>query len=130
MSFPLDLKPGEVQKPSRPQEPQGPFDYATEEVTFTNDKANVTLSGTLTYPVGYSGKKKTPVVIMVTGSGAQNRDEEVFEHKPFLVIADYFARQGIASLRYDDRGVENPPATVPIVLQKTMPMMQEQDWNG
>lgn len=106
MSFPLDLKPGEVQKPSRPQEPQGPFDYATEEVTFTNDKANVTLSGTLTYPVGYSGKKKTPVVIMVTGSGAQNRDEEVFEHKPFLVIADYFARQGIASLRYDDRGVE------------------------
>ena len=65
---------------------------------------NISLAGTLTYPVGYNSKRKVPVVIMVTGSGLQNRDEELFEHKPFLVIADFLARNGIASLRYDDRG--------------------------
>lgn len=103
--FPLDLKPGEAVKPNRPQEPELPLGYNTEEVTFTNQGAGVSLSGTLTYPVGYTPNKKVPVVIMVTGSGAQNRDEEVFGHKPFLVMADYLAKQGIASLRYDDRGV-------------------------
>ena len=60
------------------------------------------MEGTLTYPVNFK-KGKTPVVLMVTGSGQQNRDEEVFEHRPFAVIADYFARHGIATLRYDDR---------------------------
>ena len=63
------------------------------------------MSGTLTYPVGYETMKKkdVPVVIMVSGSGLQNRDEELFNHKPFLVLADHLARHGIASLRYDDR---------------------------
>ena len=103
--FPLDLKPGEAAKPNRPQEPELPLGYNTKEVTFANQDAGVSLSGTLTYPVGYTSDKKVPVVIMVTGSGAQNRDEEVFGHKPFLVMADYLAKQGIASLRYDDRGV-------------------------
>ena len=103
MNIPLDLEPGEVTF-NRPQEPKPPFPYKTEEVTFDNTAANVTLAGTLTYPVGYK-KKKCPVVLMVTGSGAQDRNEEVFKHKPFLVLADRLARHGIASLRYDDRGV-------------------------
>ena len=102
MGFQLDFEPGEVAF-NRPQEPQPPFPYTTEEVTFVNSAANVTLAGTLTYPVGYK-KKKCPVVLMVTGSGAQNRDEELFKHKPFLLLADWLARHGIASLRYDDRG--------------------------
>ena len=89
----------------RPQEPQPPFPYETEEVTFRNEKDGATLAGTLTWPVGYragSGTMPT-VVLLVTGSGQENRDEEVFDHKPFLVIADYLARHGIATLRYDDR---------------------------
>lgn len=105
MSFALDMKPGTVER-RRPQTPKEPYPYTTEEVTFTNTADNATLSGTLTYPVGFDGMKKgtVPVVIMVTGSGLQNRDEEIFDHKPFLVIADFLARNGIATLRYDDRG--------------------------
>lgn len=72
-------------------------------MTFANNADNATLAGTLTYPVGYDKMRDVPVVIMVTGSGLQNRDEEIFSHKPFLVIADYLARHGIATLRYDDR---------------------------
>lgn len=101
LSLPLDLVPGN-RVLSRPQTPAGPFPYKTEEVTFTNGVA--TLSGTLTFPEGWNGRKKVPVAIMVSGSGLQNRNEELFGHKPFLVIADYLARRGIATLRYDDRG--------------------------
>ena len=100
---PLDLKSGEVAYP-RPQTPEAPFPYTTEEVTFENPVAPATLAGTLTYPVGYTSDTKVPVVLMVSGSGPENRDEELFFHKPFMVIADYLARHGIASLRYDDRG--------------------------
>ena len=89
---------------NRPQEPVPPFPYKTEEVRFVNLVANDTLAGTLTYPVGYKKRKHPPVVLMVTGSGAENRDEEIFHHKPFLLLADWLARHGIASLRYDDRG--------------------------
>lgn len=105
MSFPLDMNPGKITL-NRPQTPEKPYPYMTEEVTFTNITDSATLNGTLTYPVNYDEKKKkdTPVVIMVTGSGLQNRDEELFGHKPFLVLSDYLARNGIASLRYDDRG--------------------------
>ena len=99
MSFPMTLTPG-APVIRRPQTPVGPFPYATEEVTFTNGDA--VLKGTLTLPENCD--RKTPVLIMVTGSGLQNRDEEVFSHKPFAVIADAFARAGIATLRYDDRG--------------------------
>ena len=99
VSLPLTLTPGE-DKPNRPQTPVGPFPYATEEVSFAN--GNYILSGTLTLPEGYS--RKTPVLLMVTGSGQQNRDEELFDHKPFAVIADALARAGVATLRYDDRG--------------------------
>ena len=99
MSFPLSLIPGE-QKMYRPQTPQPPFPYTQEEVTFSN--ADAVLKGTLVLPQNYS--RNTPVLLMITGSGLQNRDEEIFEHKPFAVIADALARAGIASLRYDDRG--------------------------
>ncbi|MCR5157657.1 MAG: lysophospholipase [Prevotella sp.] len=103
-TLPLVLTRG-VPEVKRPQHPQPPFPYTTEEVTFRNEKDSATLAGTLTWPVGYSQKsKKKPVVgLLVSGSGQQNRDEELMYHKPFLVIADYLARQGIATLRYDDR---------------------------
>lgn len=103
MPFKLDLKRGGVMM-NRPQTPQPPLGYTTQEVSFENKAAGAVLSGTLTWPEGYDGKKPVPVVIMVSGSGLQNRDEEVFGHKPFLVLADRLARNGIASLRYDDRG--------------------------
>ena len=99
VEFPLTLTPGE-NKPKRPQAPVGPFPYTTEEVTFAN--GDVVLHGTLTLPEGHTAQ--TPALIMITGSGIQNRDEELFEHKPFAVIADALARAGIATLRYDDRG--------------------------
>ena len=90
----------------RPQHPQPPYPYPTKEVTFTNEADHATLAGTLTYPVGYrqDDEKNMTAIVLVSGSGQQNRDEEVFEHKPFLVIADHLARNGIATLRYDDRG--------------------------
>lgn len=97
--LPLTLKPGKLVV-KRPQTPVPPFPYKEEAVSFTN--AQYTFNGTLTLPENYT--KNTPVVLMVTGSGQQNRDEELFSHKPFAVIADALARQGIASLRYDDRG--------------------------
>lgn len=100
-SIQLNLKQGE-EKLNRPQNPTKPYPYKTEEVTFTNTTDKAMLAGTMCYPVNYQ-KGKTPVVLMVTGSGLENRDEEVFDHKPFLVIADYLARNGIATLRYDDR---------------------------
>ena len=105
LRLPLVLKKGELER-RRPQTPKTPYPYQTEEITFVNQADNVTLSGTLTFPVGYETMKKkgVPVVIMVSGSGLQNRDEELFDHKPFLVLADHLARHGIASLRYDDRG--------------------------
>jgi pimeloyl-ACP methyl ester carboxylesterase len=99
----LVMTKGEATEAKRPQTPQPPFPYETEEVTFTNDTDGATLAGTLTWPLGYDRKQKPIVVLLVTGSGQQNRDEELFQHKPFLVIADYLARQGIATLRYDDR---------------------------
>ena len=104
-TFPLNLTPSAITL-NRPQTPTPPFSYKTQEVTFHSPKTNATLSGTLTYPTNYNEQNAhaTPIVLMVTGSGAQNRDEELFDHKLFLVIADHLAKNGIASLRYDDRG--------------------------
>ena len=106
LSLPLTLKRGEY-KPQRPQTPTEPYAYTTEEIVFENKAEGAQLSGTLTYPVNYEEYRSgtVPVVLMVTGSGGQNRDEELFDHKPFLVIADFLAKNGIASLRYDDRGI-------------------------
>lgn len=87
---------------NRPQEPKPPFPYIEEDVVFENKNANITLAGTLTYP---KEGENFPVVILVSGSGPQNRNEELLGHKPFLVIADFLTRNGIAVLRYDDRGV-------------------------
>ena len=103
MGLPLVLKKVEkLTKPNRPQEPKPPFPYRSEAITFTNTAGQAVLAGTLTVP---EGKGPFPAVVLITGSGAQNRDEEIFGHKPFLVIADHLTRHGIAVLRYDDRGV-------------------------
>ncbi|MBQ3362031.1 MAG: alpha/beta hydrolase [Prevotella sp.] len=104
MTFPLELTKG-VTEVKHPQEPKAPYPYETEEVIFKNEVDGATLAGTLTWPVGYdkNAKKKPMVLLFVSGSGQQNRDEELMNHKPFLVIADYLARNGIATLRYDDR---------------------------
>lgn len=104
-SAPMNLKRGKAEM-NRPQTPVQPYPYPTEEVTFNNMADGATLSGTLTLPANSSAavNGKVPVVVMVSGSGLQNRDEELFGHKPFLVLADMLARKGIATLRYDDRG--------------------------
>jgi pimeloyl-ACP methyl ester carboxylesterase len=86
----------------RPQTPKAPFDYNIEDVLIVNPLEKNTLAGTLTTP---RNKKEFPVVILITGSGQQNRDEELFDHKPFWVIADDFAKKGIGVLRLDDRGI-------------------------
>jgi fermentation-respiration switch protein FrsA (DUF1100 family) len=103
MSFPMNLSRQEIEKEKvlRPQEPVKPYAYYSEDLNFENKKAGITLAGTLTLP-----KKEGvyPVVVLISGSGPQNRDEELMGHKPFLVLADYLTKNGIAVLRYDDRG--------------------------
>ncbi|MCK5065829.1 MAG: alpha/beta hydrolase [Bacteroidales bacterium] len=102
-SFVLNLdKQAGVFVLNRPQEPQPPFPYKEEEVSFKQKAQDFSLGGTLTVP---AGQGPFPVVVLVTGSGSQNRDEEIFGHKPFKVIADHLSGNGIAVLRYDDRGV-------------------------
>lgn len=105
VTFPLELEQGDNVRKIRPQEPAKPYPYETEDIKIRNARAGIMLSGTLTYPVGYKKGDKVPVVIMISGSGGQNRDEEIFEHRPFLVIAEHLAKHGIASFRYDDRGI-------------------------
>jgi fermentation-respiration switch protein FrsA (DUF1100 family) len=102
-SFPMNLSKGKVEKEiiKRPQEPKKPYSYYTEDVVFENKVANINLAGTLTLP---TKDGIFPAVILISGSGAQNRDEELLGHKPFLVIADYLTKNGIAVLRFDDRG--------------------------
>ena len=103
MSFPLELqRTDEAPTLNRPQEPQPPYPYLEEEVTVLNESAAIELAGTFTRPT--SGEP-FPAVILISGSGPQDRDETVFSHRPFLVLADHLTRQGIAVLRMDDRGV-------------------------
>ncbi len=103
-SFSLNLSKGKIEEKIvlRPQEPQKPYPYYSEEVAFENKTDKNVLAGTLTLP-----RKEGifPAVILITGSGPENRDEEIFGHKPFLVLADYLTKKGIAVLRFDDRGV-------------------------
>ena len=103
-SFPMNLSKEKVEKQVviRPQNPIKPYPYISEDITFENKKDGVTLSGTLTLP---KKEGEFPVVVLITGSGPQNRDEEILEHKPFLVISDYLTKNGIAVLRFDDRGI-------------------------
>lgn len=91
-----------VSKVIHPQEPKKPFPYKTEEIVFRNESAGIDLAGVISFP---EGSGPFPAVVFVSGSGPQDRDEDVFGHKPFLVIADYLTKKGIAVLRYDDRGV-------------------------
>jgi pimeloyl-ACP methyl ester carboxylesterase len=100
VSFDLVLTRGEVEN-SRPQDPKPPYPYISEDVQFENKEAGITLAGTFTYP---KTGNNFPVVVLISGSGAQNRNGELFNHRPFLVLADYLSCQGIAVLRYDDRG--------------------------
>ena len=86
----------------RPQEPKKPYPYIEEEVVYENKEAEITLAGTLTLP---PGKSSFPAVLLITGSGPQDRDETIYGHHPFLVLADYLTHQGVAVLRVDDRGV-------------------------
>ncbi len=87
---------------TRPQDPKKPYPYVEEEVAYENKKAGVKFAGTLTLPIG---KGPFPAVLLITGSGAQDRNEELLGHRPFLVLADHLTRRGIAVLRVDDRGV-------------------------
>ena len=104
-SLPLLLKPvkdkSELER-KRPQNPTKPYPYEEEEVFFDNTAQHVTLAATLTIP---PGKTPFPAVLLITGSGPQDRDESLMGHKPFLVLSDYLTRKGIAVLRADDRGV-------------------------
>lgn len=103
-SIPLNLGREVIDKPKsagRPQEPAKPYPYYSEEVTFFNSADSIVLSGTLTLP---SAEGTFPVVILISGSGPQNRNEELLGHKPFLIISDFLTRNGIGVLRYDDRG--------------------------
>lgn len=101
MPFPLVLKPSGKPVLNRPQEPQPPFPYKTEEVLFPNKKDKTELAGTLSIP---DSTGTFPAVVLIAGSGPHDRDETVFGHKPFLVIADYLTRNGLIVLRYDKRG--------------------------
>lgn len=87
---------------AKPQDPKEPYPYNVSEVLFDNINDNIKIGATLTFP---KGEESYPIVIMLNGSGAQDRNSEIFGHKPFWVIADYLSRHGIATLRMDDRGV-------------------------
>jgi len=99
--LPLILIPEAPLEDRRPQTPRPPFAYTIIDTTFVAPDG-AKMAATITLPANM--KRKTPAVILVSGSGAQNRDEEIFEHRPFAVIADFLARNGVATLRYDDRG--------------------------
>lgn len=102
LSLPLNMrKTAEKTGVQRPQEPEEPIPYHSEEVRFENKAAGLTLAGTFTRP---REDGQYPAVVLVSGSGPQDRDETIMEHKPFLVLADFLTRQGVAVLRYDDRG--------------------------
>ncbi len=104
MLIPLNLSRKHQEKDVviRPQEPKKPYPYYSEDITFKNEKDKIELAGTLTLP---QKQGKFPAVILISGSGPQNRDEELLNHKPFLVLSDYLTRNGIAVLRFDDRGI-------------------------
>ena len=100
LPFRLGREAVEVEAPSRPQEPKPPFPYDAKEVEYRN--GDVKIAGTLTLP---PGEDQVPAALLISGSGALNRDLELAGHKPFLVLADHLTRRGIAVLRVDDRGI-------------------------
>lgn len=104
-SFPLDLTKAVLEKTklNRPQEPTEPYSYYSEDIKFENSKDEIVLAGTLTLP---QKEGNFPAVILIGGSGPQDRNEEIFGHKPFFVLADHLTKNGIAVLRFDDRGTD------------------------
>jgi len=99
-----------VKEHKRPQTPKPPFPYHSDDVVYMNADNSLQYGATLTYPksdsINHSAKANTyPAVILITGSGQQDRDETLFDHKPFAIIADYLTRKGFAVLRVDDRGI-------------------------
>ncbi len=109
-TFPFAFGREPAAKPKRPQEPKAPFPYQAEEITY--HEGDVTFAGTLTIP---AGKGPFPAALLITGSGPQNRDEEIFGHKPFAVLADFLTRAGIAVLRVDDRGMGGTTGKSPTI---------------
>jgi pimeloyl-ACP methyl ester carboxylesterase len=108
--LPLTLtKTDKITESARPQMPKPPFPYRSDDVTYENKAGRVKLAGTLTLP---PGEGPFPAVILITGSGAQDRDESLLGHKPFLVLADYLSRRGVVVLRVDDRGVGGSTGTI------------------
>lgn len=104
MDFPLSFKKVsafEDKKVNRPQTPKPPYSYLSEDIVYTGKHTALTYGATLTYP---SKEGKYPLLILITGSGQQDRDETIFDHKPFAVLADYLTRNGMAVMRVDDRG--------------------------
>lgn len=97
----LDRIEGKIQL-NRPQTPKGPFPYNSDDVLFYNENKSIVYGATITTP---KGEGEHPALILITGSGPQNRDEELFQHKPFAVVADHLTRNGYVVLRVDDRGV-------------------------
>lgn len=103
VSLPLNMKKvTKVTEPVRPQTPIPPFAYRSEDVEYTNKDRSISYGATITIP---QGKGPFPAALLLTGSGAQNRDEEMMGHKPFAVIADHLTKNGFIVLRVDDRGV-------------------------
>ncbi|MBL7713066.1 MAG: alpha/beta fold hydrolase [Chitinophagaceae bacterium] len=104
LSVPMNLGRNASEEPKklvRPQDPVKPYAYLSEEVSFKNEEAGITLAGTLTLP---EKSGPFPAAVLISGSGPQNRDGEVLGHRPFLVLADHLTKNGIAVLRFDDRG--------------------------
>lgn len=102
-TYPLTFKRTEKAPAlGRPQDPKKPYPYSEEEVSYENKKDSVKLAGTLTLP---TSKEPVPAVVLITGSGSQDRNETILGHRPFLVLADYLTRRGVAVLRVDDRGI-------------------------
>lgn len=122
ISFKAEQNFESVPRLKKPQDPQGPFNYEIKEVKFYNKKDSIQLAGTLTLPKGI---EQPPIAIMISGSGQQNRDEEIFGHKPFWIIADDFAKKGIGVLRYDDRGIGNSSAGKDLNLKTTADFAQD-----
>ena len=101
-TYDLDLTRTKDTRSKRPQHPKGPFPYDVETVYFSNKKAGIELQGTLTLP---ANRQHCPAVVLISGSGPQDRDQTIMRHKPFWVLADYLTRRGVVVLRYDERGV-------------------------
>ena len=115
--FPLVLKLTDKPVLNRPQEPQPPFPYKTEEVKFIHKKDSIELAGTLSVP---DSAGTFPAVILIAGSGPHDRDETIFGHKPFLVIADHLTRKGFVVLRYDKRGTGRSTGYYPIATTQDL----------